>query len=276
MKFKTELFTKELVMFLVVQLWGIFVAVQILRNAASYGLPDQSLEFTWSSLLVLIVVGVLFFLVVRYGRHFGSYLLRIALALAIFGGSQIALVSITNIVWADILSLLLVILFFSFNKVFIQNIAVILALVGVGTILGLSLSPLTVVIVLVVMSFYDIWSVYITKHMIALANGMIQAGAIFGFVIPIANRDFFTNTKDMTPGQRSMILGSGDVVFPLVLAASVARTSLAGAIVVAMFSSVGLWFTHLLFVNQPERKAMAALPPIAMMSILGYLVFLLI
>ncbi len=272
-------------MFLIVQLWGIFVAIQILRNSAHYGLSNQPIEFTWSSLFVLIVVGVLFFLAVRYGRNFGSHLLRIALALAIFSGSQIALISITNILWTDILSLLLVVLFFSFNKVFIQNIAVILALVGVGSILGLSLSPIIVVIVLVVMSFYDIWSVYVTKHMVVLAKGMIQAGAIFGFVIPVANRDFFANTKDMTPGSSphssnecgdkcSMILGSGDVVFPLVLAASVARVSLSGAIVVAIFSSVGLWVTHLLFVNQPERRAMAALPPIAVMSILGYLFFL--
>ena len=69
-----------------------------------------------------------------------------------------------------------------------------------------------------------------------------------------------------------MILGSGDIGLPVVLASSVARYSLNAAIIVAVFSLAGLFFTHLIFVNQRERKPMAALPPIATMSIVGYLV----
>ena len=72
-----------------------------------------------------------------------------------------------------------------------------------------------------------------------------------------------------------MILGSGDIGLPVVLASSVAGYSLDDAIIVAIFSLAGLFLTHLIFVNQRERKPMAALPPIATMSIIGYLVSLL-
>ena len=78
--------------------------------------------------------------------------------------------------------------------------------------------------------------------------------------------------KNVTPGEGFMILGSGDVALPLVLAASLVRTSLTQASVVAVFSLLGLILTHLIFTNQATRRPMAALPPIAAMSIIGYLV----
>ena len=68
-----------------------------------------------------------------------------------------------------------------------------------------------------------------------------------------------------------MILGSGDIALPLILIISVARASFWQAIVVAGFSLLGLLVTHLIFVNQKVRRPMAALPPIAALSIIGYL-----
>lgn len=263
-------------MFLAVQLWGVFLAGSIIKNSSQYGLPDRPVEFTWPHLLALIVGAVLLFLFIKYSNRTSDHLLKVVFALIVFSGSQITLMSAVGVFYADILALLLVITLFFFNKVLIHDIAVILTLIGIGTIFGLSLSPLTAVIILVVLSFYDIWSVYVTKHMIKIAQRMIQSGAIFGLIIPTFNKDFFIKTKDIISGDRSMILGSGDIVLPLILAASIARISAPDALIVVIFSSIGLWITHLLFVNQLERKPMAALPPIALMSILGYLFFILI
>ena len=148
----------------------------------------------------------------------------------------------------------------------------VITLAGLGAILGLSLTPLTVVIILVVLSFYDIIAVYRTGHMIKLAQTMIQTRAIFGLVIPEKAEGFKENVRAVEPGERFMILGSGDVVLPLVLAAALASISLRQSITVAVFACAGIALTHLLFANQPERKPMAALPPIALMSIIGYVV----
>jgi presenilin-like A22 family membrane protease len=71
-----------------------------------------------------------------------------------------------------------------------------------------------------------------------------------------------------------MILGSGDIGLPVLLVSSVAQYSVYDAIIAAIFSLAGLFLTHLIFVNQRERKPMAALPPIATMSIIGYFVSL--
>jgi len=46
------------------------------------------------------------------------------------------------------------------------------------------------------------------------------------------------------------------------------------AVITSLFSLIGLFITHLIFVNQKSRRPMAALPPIATLTIIGYLVSL--
>ena len=123
---------------------------------------------------------------------------------------------------------------------------------------------MTAIVLLAVFSVYDIIAVYKTKHMVKMARDMMEAGAIFGLIIATKKpKDF-------------MILGSGDILLPLILSATVAAYSILGAVIISLFAAAGLFVTHLLFSNQKRRKPMAALPPIATLSIIGYLVFLLI
>ena len=105
-----------------------------------------------------------------------------------------------------------------------------------------------------------------------MAEGMIASRAIFGFIIPAKLSGFKEKLSVVRPGENFMILGSGDIVLPLILTASLARSSFWQAMAVAVFSVFGLLLTHLIFVNQKERRPMAALPPIAALSIVGYLI----
>ena len=72
------------------------------------------------------------------------------------------------------------------------------------------------------------------------------------------------------------MLGSGDVGLPMVLAVAALKTSFLSGVVVAIFAVAGLMLTHYLFMNQRERAPMAALPPVAALSIIGYLVTILL
>ncbi|MGD0976945.1 MAG: presenilin family intramembrane aspartyl protease, partial [Minisyncoccia bacterium] len=96
--------------------------------------------------------------------------------------------------------------------------------------------------------------------------------AIFGFIIPSSVKDFGNRMQTVQPGEQFMVLGSGDVIFPLIMTVSLVRTSLTQALIVFVFSLLGILATHLIFVNQKIRRPMAALPPIATLTIIGYLV----
>ncbi len=73
-----------------------------------------------------------------------------------------------------------------------------------------------------------------------------------------------------------MMLGSGDIGLPLVLATSAVSTSIGAAVMVAGASLIGISTMHWLFVHQERPAPMAALPPIAVSAILGYLLAILL
>ena len=273
MQFRISLYMKEFVLFATTLVVGIFSAYQYSTYPILEALPE--IKFSWSDVVFFVLMALFIFLTSKY-KKLGKVSYRIFLILVVFSGTQIvagSFLSQPNDLWA---TLFIILVFALIKNVFTHNIGVILGVAGIGSILGLSILPKTVVIIMIVLSFYDIIAVYVTKHMVSMAKNMMEAGAIFGFIIPSEIKGLFSNKQEAQAqmGDKFMILGSGDVGLPVVLVSSMVRYSVAGAIIVAIFSLLGLLATHLIFVNQKERKPMAALPPIAAMSVLGYLLVL--
>jgi len=161
-------------------------------------------------------------------------------------------------------------------SVFIQDLLMILGIVGAGSVLGLNFAPEVVAGLLVVFSIYDIIAVYKTKHMVEIAKEMIKSHAVLGLVIPPDIVSFSSNLKEITLGGRFMVLGAGDVVFPLLFSASLVPYGVLKSLIVALFSLIGLFAGFLFFISQKQRKAIPALPPIALFSIIGFLLVKLI
>jgi len=72
--------------------------------------------------------------------------------------------------------------------------------------------------------------------------------------------------------RRVLMLGSGDIGLPLVLATSAVTTSLASAVAASVGALVGVVAMQVLWMRQETPAPMAALPPIAACTILGYLI----
>jgi len=154
-----------------------------------------------------------------------------------------------------------------------QNLLVIFSLAGIGASLGLSLKPEAVILILIILSIYDFIAVYKTKHMIKIAKDMIEAGTILGLVFPFEPLGFLKSTKEIKPGEgKFLILGGGDVAFPLIFSVSLLKFGILKSFVAAIFSLLGLFANFLLFIFQKERKAIPALPLISLFSIIGYLI----
>ena len=221
----------------------------------------------------LIFLAAFIYFARKFSRK-SAFFFRLVLGLAVFAGSQTVFSILFNeTVFSALAAVLLAFGVLKAKIVLLHNIGIILALAGIGAVLGASLKPLAAVILLLVLSFYDIIAVYKTGHMVKLAEDMIKSRAIFGLVIPQKFQGWKENLKNVrVPGGEFMILGSGDIVMPLLLIASVIGFhGLAYGLIVFLFSSLGLFLTYYLFITQKIRRPMAALPPIAAMSIIGYL-----
>lgn len=272
MVLRLNIFWKELILFGLSLFIGIFSAHNYIPIVESSILEPPS--FGWDGLVIFLVFFIILMLLMARFKKLNAIALKFFLLLVVFSGSQIVAGSIVSSPWDLFYALIVAAVFMLVHNVLVHNISVMLGIAGVSSMLGITIAPDTVVALLVILSFYDILAVYWTKHMVYLARGMVESGAIFGFVIPFDIKDIFYHkaTAKEHMGEKFMILGSGDVGLPLIMVSSLAVISPQQALIVGGFSLIGLFITHLLFVNQDGRKPMAALPPIATMTIIGYVV----
>lgn len=255
---------------------GILVSLKLYEFLKIEGLEAVSISFSQflsNFVLALFLVGVVFL----FGRKFEKgkkYLLKGLFLIATGLGS---LVSLGVFIGDSSIVLVLAIALWWLIKpnVFIHDTLVILGMAGAGSLLGTRLGPETVVLLLIVFSIYDYIAVYKTKHMVIMAKEMVKEGAILGLVLPQTLSDFKASLKEVVPGKgRFFVLGGGDVVFPLTLCSSVLTRGLEDALVVAVFALAGLFTSFVIFSRQQTRQPIPALPPIALFSIIGYLLTL--
>ena len=166
----------------------------------------------------------------------------------------------------------LILWWWKFPSVFNHNILIILGIAGVGSILGLRLTPEIIIGLLIIFSIYDFIAVYKTKHMVKMAKEMIESKAVLALIIPSSFRDFRGSLGEVRPGGKFLILGGGDIIFSLLFCVSLVPQGILSPLIVAFFSLIGLFTGFLFFISQKTRQPIPALPPIALFSILGYLI----
>ncbi|NQU82607.1 MAG: hypothetical protein HQ539_01535 [Parcubacteria group bacterium] len=154
----------------------------------------------------------------------------------------------------------------------IHNLVFIFAVSGMATVVGLQLAPREIILMLLFFSVYDFVAVYKTKHMVKMAEAMVESKAIVGLVIPQKTSDFKTNLNKIPIKGNFMILGGGDIIFPLILAVSVLNQGILQFLIIVGFAILGLLAVFLIFITKKQRAPMPALPPIALACIIGYVI----
>ncbi len=185
-----------------------------------------------------------------------------------------------------IFSVILVLAFLFIPRVWISDLVMIFNLAAFGAFFGFCFSTWGIVIILAVISVYDLIAVYKTRHMVVLVEEMVNSQIIFGLIIPKikpsdfkasleeVKTDLLGNLSGKTKAMRFSVLGGGDLFFPLLLIVSVLNHyGVFSALVVAGFALLGCLTTNLIFLRLKERP-MPALPPIAFLTIIGFLVIL--
>jgi len=266
-------FIIETFLFSLTLILGITAAFRIVKffEIQEVSIPQMSLgrfilNFLLATLFIFLIAKFLKF---KKGK---AIIFKILFSLSVFlGGSLLVNVWIPD-VFALTLMAVLILFWLKKPSVFVQDLLVVLGIAGAGSVLGLSLSPLTVIAFLIIFSIYDWISVYKTKHMIKMAKEMIESKAILGLVIPPDVSNFKSSLETVQPGGKFLILGGGDIVFPLLFCSSLVREGVLSPLIVAIFSLIGLFAGFYFFISQKTRQPIPALPPIAFFSILGYLI----
>ncbi len=236
-------------------------------------IPPPSINF--SQFLFYFFLGTLFLLSITYFSKLkkgkGIFFKGIFLLVISFGNFFFFGLWLSDVLTFTLVAVLLIFLLKK-PSLMLHNFALIFAIAGVGAGLGLSFTPEMVILLLLIFSIYDFIAVYKTGHMIKMAKEMITHGAILGLIVPQKMADLKTQLKEVKTGGKFLILGAGDIVFPLILVVSLIPQGIAASLIVAVFALFGLLAGFLIFISKKERRPMPALPPIALFSIIGYFI----
>lgn len=172
-------------------------------------------------------------------------------------------------------------------NVFVHNVTELLIYPGIAAVFVAILHPLTVIILLVLISIYDMWAVWKSKLMQKMAKFEMEELRIFGgFLIPTLSKKVKAQIKSIKQKYkgkkmptkirkkkfkvRLAMLGGGDVIFPIITAgvfmrayAEQALFGIAG-LIPALFIIGGalIGLTYLMFRTEKD-KAYPAMPYIS-------------
>jgi presenilin-like A22 family membrane protease len=142
---------------------------------------------------------------------------------------QYSLPVLHNTTWIHLASFFfaagLVVVLFIKPKWWIVDIAGILMGAGVLSLIGISLSILPILLFLILLAVYDAISVYKTKHMLTLAESVVESKLPILLVFPQKMGYRYEEEKDLLDKSRprdALFMGLGDVIIPgtLIVSAS--------------------------------------------------------
>lgn len=214
---------------IVVQLIALLLAAPMAANdMRAFEDPDSAAN---SIFYIIFVLAFTFVLLMAIRRNM-KWIIQLTILLAV--GSTMyyvffALISIADIsplannVISIILAAALTILLYKFPEWYVVNIIGLIIGAGASAIFGISLSILPVVVLLALLAIYDAIAVYKTKHMIDLAEGVMDLRLPILFVIPKHLRySFIEDSFKKEEGQKreAFFMGLGDAIMPTILVVS--------------------------------------------------------
>jgi len=281
MKIKAGLLFNEFILFLIPQILGLFVGWKILQVV-----PIEKMEVIPSITTFVIafaIATVMIILAIKYIKHPIAF--NFLFSFLIFVGAETVFELFMPLLMAVALAILLSAARYLWPNMLVQNTAILIAIAGVGAQLGLLLPVTAVIVLLIILSVYDVIAVFRTKHMVKMFTGLMEKGVALSLVIPEKTSDLTRNMKRITEEKlkahaegkkhKIMMLGTGDVAFPIVFAVSALDYGLHQSYGVIIGALAGVLIIHLIMRNSNIR-ALPALPPIAACTIAGFLISFLI
>ena len=220
---------------------------------------------------------------------FLSYIYVFSAILSSFSLS-FSLVSILGTVLAGCATVLLL----RFPEWYVIDVLGVLLAGGIASIFGISLRPVPVIVLLVILAVYDAVSVYRTKHMLTLADGVLEQKVPLMVVVPKkrnysfmkekyesikpkASEHFSSSEPSKKHERGAYLMGLGDLIMPTVLVVSAAVFVPGGGIGIFSLCSITtligslIGLCLLMFLVQ-RGSAHAGLPPLNGGAIIGFFI----
>jgi presenilin-like A22 family membrane protease len=268
-------------MFLLAQMLGLLVAHLYSGNTLPYGL-SQPENASPVAILIQFIISLCFVILIVFGlmRLKAEKIFRIWFFIVILLALGVTFTAfLKSVPYASIISLVIALplVYYKIIKhnILVHNITEMLIYPGIAALFIPLLSVWTAVILLLIISGYDMYAVWHSGIMQKMAKYQIQKVRIFaGFLVPYlapAQRKLLEKAHSRASLKKVRVsvamLGGGDVVFPIILAGVVLMSrGLIPALLITLFATLGL--SILLYYSQ-KGKFYPAMPFITLGCLLG-------
>ena len=299
MKHNKKIIIILLLMFIVTQLIGIYVVNHYIspENILPFGLdtPTPETNSEYGSFFIQIVIAFILaiFILFLFLKFKVELILRLWFLTVIIISLGIAFTAIFPEFRYKFYVVLAVSAILGLIKIFQRNFIVhnfteLLIYPGIAAVFVPLLNVWTIILLLILISGYDMWAVWHSGIMQKMAKYQMENLKVFsGFFVPYMSKatrrkvNLWKNTLNKSELRKKKIkvnvaiLGGGDIVFPIIAAGVMLKTlGLGSALFVALGATLGLGY---LFMKSEKKKFYPAMPYITTGILLGigisYLVF---
>jgi presenilin-like A22 family membrane protease len=217
-------------------------------------------------ILVALVIGtVLILLIIRWQK---VMLWKMWFWLAVVLCLHIAFSAFMKSTYALALALVLGSLKIFKPGIVVHNVTELFIYGGLAVIFVPLLNPIAAIVLLLVISCYDMYAVWKSKHMTHMAQFQAKSGIFAGLLLPYAPKKIVLKVPEKHGALRTAILGGGDIGFPLIFAGVVMKTAgLQQAAIIALGATLALFC--LLYWGQ-RKRFYPAMPFLTTGCLIGY------
>jgi presenilin-like A22 family membrane protease len=191
--------------------------------------------FLW--IIAVLAFTLFIFIVIKLNKRWIIQLIIFLTVASTFYYVFFALFS--NIFLTTILSIGLTVLLYKYPEWYVIDFVGIVIGAGASSIFGISLDITPALVLLILLAVYDYIAVYRTKHMVALAEGVMDLKLPILLVFPKHLKYSFLTEKFDKEEREAFFMGLGDAVIPTVLVIS-ARTFMKTDYILPLIGAVNL------------------------------------
>jgi presenilin-like A22 family membrane protease len=212
---------------LIVQILALFLSMPMeVNNMQTFEDPTQVSN---SIYYIIMILGFTLFVLVALKKNMkriislSIYLAVISTLYYVFFALFTLLPSLSGFeaIASVVLSTGITVLLYKYPEWYIVDIVGVCISAGLSALIGISLSVVPVIVLLVLLAVYDAISVYKTKHMVTMAEGIMDLKLPILFVIPKhLNYSFLQENFKLKEKHEAFFMGLGDAVMPTLLVVS--------------------------------------------------------
>ena len=285
-------------MFLIVQFLGMLVFMNSISGQSiliQHNIPNTPSIATYAEYLIIeVIILILIFAVIfrKFNERTIAMMLKALETVYLFFGATVIVYIFTNSIFSLLAGIALVLM--KKYAPYTRNIATIISTAGIGVYIGSTLVFISngfyiIMVLFVILAVYDFISVFITKHMVAIANvaskgnlslliGSTDLAAVPKAMLNPEQSKIYTKEyaevinknpvlkklykEGMAPLYSVVMLGQGDLLLPLVVSISsfTVDANFTLGLFIILGATIGIIAT--MFILKRYKRPLPALPPL--------------